>query len=538
MSSAEKEPATKGKAARGEGLDSSTGSVWELGGTPMRINDLVALARGERALKLAESARARIDRSAEVFAKLHARGDAIYGVTTSVGGSVGTEVPKAHSADLSLNVLRMHGCGFGQILNEAEAAAVILVRLSSLAHGMSGVRLVVADRLVELLRQGVLPQIPSEGSVGASGDLTPLSYVAALLVGEREVFYRGETRKASEVLEELGLSALRLDPKEALALMNGTSVATALSCLAWERARRLARLASSVAAATALAIDGNAGHFDERIHAAKPHPGQQRVARWIRSDLSGMPEPGASTRLQDRYSVRCAPHVIGVLVDSLRWTEELLETELNGVSDNPIVDVEAEEILHGGNFYGGHVAQACDSLKAAVANVACLLDRQVMLLCHPEENGGLPTDLVGMEGSEACAHNGFKAASIAASSMAAEAMKLTMPASAFSRSTELHNQDKVPMATTAARDLLRVVELAEQVLSVALLAACQAMDLRGVTGTGALSELRGALRSEVPRLTEDRRMDVDWAAALEMLRNGRLTAHLSTADGGEFEELG
>ncbi len=533
MSSAEKEPASDLLASR-EAMGVSEPPAWELGGSVMRIADLVALANGERRPVLAEVARLRIQRSAEVFAKLHERGDAIYGVTTSVGGSVGTSVPKAHSADLSLNMLRMHGCGFGRILNEVEASAVILVRLSSLAKGMSGIRLVVAERLVELLAQGVLPQIPSEGSVGASGDLTPLSYVAALLVGEREVFYRGESRTASDVFEELGLSALRLDPKEALALMNGTAVATALACLAWERARRLARLASSVAAATALAIDGNAGHFDERIHAAKPHPGQKRAAEWIRSDLSGMPVPGASTRLQDRYSVRCAPHVIGVLVDSLRWTEGLLETELNGVSDNPIVDVEAEEVLHGGNFYGGHVAQACDSLKTAVANVACLLDRQVMLLCHPEENGGLPTDLVGVEGPEACAHNGFKAATIAASSMAAEAMKLTMPASAFSRSTELHNQDKVPMATTAARDLLRVVELSEQVMSIALLATCQAMDLRGISGSGTLSELRETIRGEVPQLVEDRRMDFDCASVLEMLRDGRLASAENVDDGVEL----
>ncbi|MFK7895790.1 MAG: histidine ammonia-lyase [Myxococcota bacterium] len=526
MSSAEKEPlAVSGSNAAGKRPDAIPGASatdWAVGEGTLGISDLVRLAKGEGRAILSEGAQARISRSAEVFAKLHARGDAIYGVTTSVGGSVGTAVPKAQSADLSLNVLRMHGCGFGRILDEVEASAVILVRLSSLSHGMSGIRLVVAERLVELLDRGILPQIPSEGSVGASGDLTPLSYVAALLVGEREVFYRGESRIASEVLEEVGLPALRLDPKEALALMNGTSVATAIACLAWDRARRLARVASSVAAATTLAIDGNATHFDARIHAAKPHAGQKQAADWIRADLEGMPSPGASTRLQDRYSVRCAPHVIGVLVDSLSWAETLLETELNGVSDNPIVDVEAEEVLHGGNFYGGHVAQACDSLKTAVASVACLLDRQVMLLCHPEENGGLPTDLVGVEGPEACAHNGFKAATIAASSMAAEAMKLTMPASAFSRSTELHNQDKVPMATTAARDLLRMVELAEQVLSIALLATCQAMDLRGLGGEGALAEMRETIRAEVPRVVEDRRMDLDWASVLAMLRGGRL----------------
>lgn len=495
---------------------------WAFGDKPLGIDDLVRLARGQLRPTLASGARDRIKRSADVMARLHDRGDAIYGVTTSVGGSVGTAVPKEHSADLSLNVLRMHGCGFGRFLDEEESAAVIAVRLSSLSNGMSGIRLEVAERLVEQLDARLLPQIPSEGSVGASGDLTPLSYLAASLVGEREVSFKGEIRNAREVLDEVGLAPLRLEPKEALALMNGTSVSTALACLAWHRARRLARVAGTLTAATSLAIDGNPMHFDDRIHGAKPHIGQRTAAAWIRQDLEGMAESSVSSRLQDRYSVRCAPHVLGVLVDALRWSQEALEVELNGVSDNPIIDAEHEQILHGGNFYGGHVAHACDNLKMAVANVACLLDRQVMLLCNPAENAGLPPDLVGVSGPEACAHNGFKAASIAASSMAAEAMKQTMPASAFSRSTELHNQDKVPMATTAARDLIRVVELTEQVLSVALLANCQALDLRGVEGEGPIDRLRRTLRSQVDRLEGDRRLDLDLASALEMLRDDRL----------------
>jgi histidine ammonia-lyase len=315
-------------------------------------------------------------------------------------------------------------------------------------------------------------------------------------------------------------------------------VSTALACLSFFRAARLARLASSVAAMTSLAIRGNPIHFDDRIHAAKPHPGQREVAAWIRGDLAGVSaaagEAEGPARLQDRYSVRCAPHVIGVLVDALRPAREALETELNGVSDNPIVDLEAEEILHGGNFYGGHVAFACDALKTAVANVACLVDRQIMLLCHPAENGGLPPDLVGVEGPEACAHNGFKAASISASSMAAEALKQAIPASLFSRSTELHNQDKVPMATTAARDLIRVVELSEQVVALGLLAACQALDLRcsapgGRDGAlrGRIGRLHDAVRAVVPRLVEDRRMDVDLQAVLERMRGDALASALA-----------
>ena len=494
-----------------------------IGDAPLAIEELVALATGQATAALSSSARDRMKRSAEIVTKLHERGGEIYGVTTSVGGSLGTAIPASRAAALSLNVLRMHGVGAGRLLDEVETAAVVVARLSSLAQGQSGVRPEVAERLIELLDAGVLPQIPCEGSVGASGDLTPLSYLAAVLVGEREVRFRGQQRAASEVLAELGLVPLALGPKEALGLMNGTSVSTALACLSWFRAARLARLASTLSAMTSLAIRGNAIHFDDRIHAAKPHPGQREAARWIRVDLAGAGATGEPVRLQDRYSVRCAPHVIGVLVDALRYAREALETELNGVSDNPIVDLDAEEILHGGNFYGGHVAFACDSLKAAVANVACLVDRQIMLLCHPEENAGLPTDLVGVEGPEACTHNGFKAASIAASSMAAEALKQAIPASLFSRSTELHNQDKVPMATTAARDLIRVLELSEQVVAIGLLAACQAHDLRGLAPAGRIGAVHGAIRGAVPRLREDRRMDLDLQAVLERIRAGELS---------------
>ncbi len=496
-----------------------------IGDAPLVIEELVALATGQATAALSSRARDRMKRSAEIVTKLHERGGEIYGVTTSVGGSVGTAVPASRAAALSLNVLRMHGVGAGRLLDEVETAAVVVARLSSLAQGQSGVRPEVAERLIELLDAGVLPQIPCEGSVGASGDLTPLSYLAAVLVGEREVRFRGEQRAASEVLAELRLAPLALGPKEALGLMNGTSVSTALACLSWFRAARLARLASTLSAMTSIAIRGNAVHFDDRIHAAKPHPGQREAARWIRGDLAdaGAGASSEPARLQDRYSVRCAPHVIGVLVDALRYAREALETELNGVSDNPIVDLDAEEILHGGNFYGGHVAFACDSLKVAVANVACLVDRQIMLLCHPAENAGLPTDLVGVEGPEACAHNGFKAASIAASSMAAEALKQAIPASLFSRSTELHNQDKVPMATTAARDLIRVLELSEQVVAIGLLAACQAHDLRGFAPAGRIGAVHGAIRAVVPRLREDRRMDLDLQAVLERIRAGELS---------------
>jgi histidine ammonia-lyase len=494
-----------------------------LGNHPLALHDIVELARGKRVPVITREAKARMQASYELTQERLGRGEKIYGVTTGYGESVRTTVPPTASAELSLNLLRFHGCGTGRLLTEEETAAVLAVRLCSLVVGKSGVRPLVAERLCELLTKRLLPAIPAEGSVGASGDLTPLSYVAAVLVGEREILTPSGPRPTSAIFAEHGITPLQLGPKEALALMNGTSVATALAILAHARSSQLAELGSTVTALCSVAIGGNPEHFHPLLHQAKGHPGQILAARRIRDEFTHLPKTDVM-RLQDRYSIRCAPQVLGVLIDVLSWCENVLQIELNGVSDNPIVDVEHDAIIHGGNFYGGHVGFAADALKAAVANVADLLDRQLVLLCLPAESGDLPSNLVGVSGPEACTHHGFKAMSISASALTAEALKATMPASVFSRSTESHNQDKVPMATMGSRDAVRVVELTEQVATITLIAACQAIELRTRNKVN-LGATHQALRQRVAALTSDRRMDIDIAAALELLRKGELPLH-------------
>jgi len=499
-----------------------------LGREPLDLADVLALARGERRAALDEDPehRAKLRRSRDVVASVQQSGEEIYGVSTGVGASAGTAIPAALRAELPQWLMRLHGVGTGRILDEVEAACVLVVRLATLVRGHSGVRIELLERLCELLNQRLLPRIPEEGSVGASGDLTPLSYLAALVVGEREATLRGRVLPSAAALAEVGLTPLPLAPKESLALMNGTSVMTALACLCWERAERLARLAAAV---TAIAVDvthGNPEHFDPRIFELKPHPGQQRCAAWIRAYL---PSPGPTpARLQDPYSLRCAPHVIGVLLDALTPTRATLEIEVNGIDDNPLIDPDAGAVLHGGNFYGGHVAFAMDGLKAAVASVADLLDRQLALLCVPQTSDGLPENLVAADN---VAHHGFKAMQISASALTAEALKGTMPAAAFSRSTESHNQDKVSMGTIAARDCRRILELSETVAVIVLLAACQALDLRG-GGSRRSRALRDAVRKEVPMLTEDRPQDRDIAAVLSLYRAGALPIGPPAAESG------
>lgn len=495
-----------------------------LGEVTVTAADVVALARGELGVSLgAESpARERIRRSVELLQRHLDRDGHVYGVTTGFGASVGTRVPAELTAELALNLVRFHGCGTGRLLDPVESAAVLAVRLATLSRGYSGVREIVLERLCDLLNHKLLPAIPCEGSVGASGDLTPLSYVAAVLQGEREVLTVDGPRPAAEALTQAGLEPIRLQPKESLALMNGTSVMTALACLALDRAERLARLTALLTAGTSYAMRGNPAHFDARIFELKPHPGQIRAAEWIRADLEGATsEPPAN--LQDRYSLRCVPHVLGVLLDSLSWIGGFVEIEVNSVNDNPIFHAESGAVLHGGNFYGGHIGMAMDALKIAVASVADLLDRQLMALCDPAVNAGLPANLVCAAEQERVAHHGFKAATISASALAAEALKLTMPATSFSRSTELHNQDKVPMGTIAARDALRVLELTETVAAISTLAVIQAVELRGAEAAGGrVQALRAAVREQVPALSSDRRMDLDIDRVLRLYRAGTL----------------
>ena len=493
-----------------------------LGRRSLSIEDTLELARGDclAALEDDPDHRRKLERSRAVVEEAQRRRETVYGVTTGVGASASNAIPEALWDQMPQNLLRFHGCGTGRILDEAEAACVLVVRLATLARGHSGVRTELLLRLCELLNQRALPRIPEEGSVGASGDLTPLSYLAALVVGEREATLRGRVLSAAEVLAELGLEPLPLQPKESLALMNGTSVMTALACLCFERAERLARLAAAITAMMVDVTHGNRGHFDPRIFALKPHPGQTLCADWIRADLESDQATPAPARLQDRYSLRCAPHVVGVLLDALAHARPILEIELNGIDDNPLIDPDAGAVLHGGNFYGGHVAFVLDGLKTAVANVADLLDRQLVLLCVPETSDGLPANLVA---SDNATHHGFKAMQITASALTAEALKLSMPASVFSRSTESHNQDKVSMGTIAARDCRRILDLTETVAAIALLAACQALDLRGSeSGSRRGRALRDAIRKEVPWVAEDRRQDLDIERVLALYRASTL----------------
>lgn len=502
-----------------------------IGAAPLSIDDIWALSLrpGSAGLSSDAATGARIAHSQRLFDELLARDGVIYGVTTGYGDSCTTEIPADLVTQLPLNLTRFHGCGMGRMLDPQETRAVMAVRLASLCAGWSGVSPGLAQLLGDMLAHDILPLIPAEGSVGASGDLTPLSYIAGALAGEREVMFRERRMMSSEAFKLVGLKPIALRPKEALAVMNGTAVMAGLGALAMKRAEVVARLACRLTALATAALLGNPRHFDERLFAAKPHPGQAQAARLIREDLAAFDREHAPTRLQDRYSIRCAPHVIGVLNDMTPAFRTMLETEINSANDNPLIDPDTGEVHHGGHFYGGHVCFAMDGLKTLVANIADLADRQLALLVDSRYNNGLPANLTGAEGAAAAINHGFKAVQIAVSAWTAEALKLTMPASVFSRSTECHNQDKVSMGTIAARDALRVVELAEQVLAAHALACVQAIRLR--LSAGELSEDRiGAplmrfiddLGDDAPYLAADRPLDTVLVRLCARIRAGEL----------------
>jgi phenylalanine ammonia-lyase len=524
-----------------------------LNGRQLTLEQVARVARREPgSVRLSDEAAVSMARTCRLKDDLVRSGQAIYGVTTGFGDSVIRQVEPAKSAELQRNLIRYHVNGTGDPAAPEVVRATLLIRANCLARGNSAIRHQVVSRLLAYLDNDILPVVPERGSVGASGDLVPLCYIASALLGEGQVSHGGRTVPAREVLDAVGLEPLALESKEGLALINGTSFSSAFAGLATVAASRLIRVAELCTAMTSEAVLGNRGHFGEFIHESKPHPGQIASARAVAGLLSdsqlaldhsqvaglcgGLGDRGYAElprSIQDRYSIRCAPHVIGVLRDTVSWVRDWVEVEINSSNDNPLFDAATGTVHSGGNFYGGHVAQAMDSLKIAVASIADLLDRQLEHIVDEKFSNGLTPNLVPwFDAGEwrAGLHHGFKGMQIACSAITAEALKTSAPASVFSRSTEAHNQDKVSMCAIAARDARTIVALTEEVAAIHLLALCQALDLRGAgRSSGPVQAMHAFIREHVPPVRDDRPMDADIQAVLGLIRSGALTGKLTDA---------
>jgi histidine ammonia-lyase len=498
----------------------------EIGRDKLTIENVVQAAKKQIALKLCDSAEfeSKIEAGASFLDRALEKYGGIYGVTTGYGASCVEEVNPEQYRQLPLNLTRFHGCGMGDYFDSETTRALMIIRLNTLAQGFSGVSIELLRCIDFFIEHDILPLVPQEGSVGASGDLTPLSYLAGALVGERQVMYQNKARSSAEVLAELGKRPYQFRPKEAIAIMNGTAVMNAVAVLAFSDAEYLADLACRITAMNSIALKGNAYHFNKRLFDLKPHQGQAIAAEKIRLALPSEEQgaPSAPSQIQDVYSIRCAPHVIGVLYDMRGTMRDFIETEMNSANDNPLIDPETQSVYHGGHFYGGHICFAMDSLKNISANIADLVDRQLALLVDVKYNRGLPANLTGTRGNVSINH-GFKAVQIASSAWTAEALKNTMPASVFSRSTECHNQDKVSMGTIAARDCARVNKLTSQVLAASLLASFQALDLRLKKGEltqqdlGQTEKTYNEIADYFKPLEDDRPLECDLRKTLELI---------------------
>jgi len=459
-------------------------------------------------------------------------GNPIYGVTTGYGDSGKNYLVLEDAKTLQVNLYRFHGCGVGEILSEKEIFNIVLVRLISISKGFSGVSVELLEAMLKFLELGILPAIPSKGSVGASGDLTPLSYIAAALAGEREVIYRSQLRSTAEVLQECGIEPYVFKPKEALAIMNGTSVMAGILVVQIENFERLLLGLESFSAGLFEAMEADTTALEPFVHQVKPFEGQIKCASNLRAKLTGATLvhdrlsryksffDAEHHNIQDRYSIRCIPQILGVAWDNLALAKNWVETEINSVSDNPLINCDEQIIYTGCNFYGGYMAHSADTLKICLANMADLLDKQFAVLVDDKFNRGLGENL---KISKEYYHHGFKAMQITLSSLSADVMMRMLPSSVFSRSTESMNQDKVSMGTTGALGLKGGIEEFSSMLAIAMLGIAQAMDIRGVEKFSPFAKgLYAKIRTVSAPLIEDRRLDGDIGIIREMLLRGEL----------------
>ena len=492
-------------------------SVLVIDGGSISFDAIVAVARDGIAVEISNNKRfvRSMEKTQKMLMASIRKGIPVYGVNTGYGKSCGKRMPEQVARKNAANIFLFHACGTGEPIGIEETRAAMLCRIICLARGYSGVSLALLQQLADFLNKGITPVVPCEGSVGASGDLTPMSYIGACLAGAGEVFYQEERMPTAKALKKAGIKPHQYLLKEPLSMVNGTTTMTGIALMAVERARRIMGAAIYAAALCVHALKGNTHHYHPLLSEAKPFPGQvfvaEKIVRLLTSKVSPrFLEDDALETLQDPYSLRCTPQIVGVLYDALDWIKKWVEIEANSSNDNPLFNPATGEVLMGGNFYGGHIGFAMDALKTALASVADMCDRQTMLLVTPGLNRGLPADLVMPAGEEPSPYHGFKAMSISSSALTAEALKGTMPASSFSRSTESHNQDKVSMGTIAARDAERICTLAERVLSIHLLAAAQACDIRGnIKARPRLARTLAKIRSISPALHADRPLDKD-----------------------------
>ncbi len=495
-------------------------------------NQLVTLPELRRAwmgpitVELGPEAQRRVAESQELIDEVVALGDTVYGVNTGFGQLASVRIGNDELAHLQENLVRSHAVGVGEDLDDEIVRLIMLMKVIALAEGFSGVRLELVETLCALINNEIYPRIPSRGSVGASGDLAPLAHMAGALLGFGEVRVRGNLVPATVALREAGIDPVRLAPKEGLALLNGTQVSTALALAAVFRTENVLSAALVAGAMSSDAIRGSDTPFDRRVQSVRGHGGQIAVAAVLR-DLMRDSEIRAShedcDRVQDPYSIRCQPQVIGACLDVLRHVCKVLQTEANAVTDNPLVFTDTKAVLSGGNFHAEPVALAADYLALAIAEIGALSERRIALLIDGHLSG-LPAFLV----EEGGLNSGFMMAQVTAAALASENKSHAHPASVDSLPTSANQEDHVSMATFAARRLHTMLDNVADIVAIELLAAAQGIGFLKMRSSPALEEVIAAIRELSPRYEEDRSLAADIRRVAATVDHGDYCAYASS----------
>ena len=493
----------------------------ELNGQALTLSDVAAVAVDGEAVKISPLAVPRVLASRKVVEEIIARDAVVYGVTTGFGKLSDVRIPRDALSELQLNLVRSHSCGIGAPLSEPEVRAMMLLRANVLALGFSGIRLEIIQMLGEMLNSRVHPVVPEKGSVGASGDLAPLAHLALTLIGEGEAFLDGERMESGEALRRAKLEPTHLEAKEGLALLNGTQGMHAVGGLALLRAKRLSRLADVSGAMSLEALKGTPAAFDGRLQDARPHAGQRAAAKHLLTLLEGseirQSHLKGDSRVQDAYSLRCMPQVHGAVRGALSHCEDVLLVESASATDNPLVFAESGDVISGGNFHGAPLAIAFDYAAIAIVDLMGMSERRTDRLVDPDKSEGLPAFLARQPGLE----SGFMTAHVAAASLVNEARVLAHPASIDNITTSGGKEDHVSMGMTSALKLRSIIDLAENLLAIELLAAAEGLEHRRPLKSGAGVERAFAIvRKLAPPLTQDRPLANDIARVAEAIRRG------------------
>jgi histidine ammonia-lyase len=491
--------------------------------TPGRLTyaDIKLLLNEETQLTLNPTSHAGIQASEKTVANIVAKNAIVYGINTGFGSLANTKINSEELETLQRSIVLSHAAGIGELFSDNVVRLILALKINSLARGYSGVKLATIDALITLFNKKIYPCIPSQGSVGASGDLAPLAHLCIILIGEGQARYQNKIISAKEALKIAGLEPLTLAAKEGLALLNGTQVSTALALINLIATETLLNAGTLIGALTVDAALGSTNPFDERIQLVRGHPTQTHIAKLLREllkDSELLASHQNCSKVQDPYSLRCQPQVMGACLAHWIFARDTLIIEANAVSDNPLVFAEQNEIISGGNFHAEPVAMAADTLALSIAEIGSLSERRIALLIDPHFSG-LPAFLVNNAG----VNSGFMIAQVTAAALASENKSLAHPASVDSLPTSANQEDHVSMATFAARRLTLMTENTAGILAVELLAACQGIDFRRPLKTSAILEKVFTLvREKISFYDKDRFFAPDIAAAKEIVKSMQL----------------